>query len=257
MGFSAAGSHQLARQGRRARFAARFPRAVHVRRVPCNTDARPPSHPLTGCASNGSTYVASPPARDQSISTRTAVMLSLPPRWFARSMNRWTASLAADARRSARCPRPEGSRAARRCRAGSASPATSGTHRVSTCTYSRLPTARVMTFLCGERAASCGVMSPCLSCHAMSVWSSVSCSTRRRDAVDAAVAHLGGHRVVAEDEQRADGRAHPALVAVDLGDRVDEVRRRLHRALHQPARGARVGSVRAGRRARAGRRCRA
>ena len=76
----------------------------------------------------------------------------------------------------------------------------------------------------------------------MSVWSSVSCSALVvLDAVDAAVAHLRCDGVVAQDQHRADRGPHPALGAVDLRDRVDEVRGRLDRALHQAARRARVG----------------
>src|SRR5580704_4507964 len=58
--------------------------------------------------------------------------------------------------------------------------------------------------------------------------------------VDAAVAHLGGDRVVPEHEQRRDGGAHPAFFTVDLRDREHEVRCRLNGALHQPARRLRV-----------------
>ena len=53
------------------------------------------------------------------------------------------------------------------------------------------------------------------------------------DAVDAAVAHLRGDGVLAEDQHGADGGAHPALAAVHLGHREDHVGRRLHGALHE------------------------
>ena len=61
----------------------------------------------------------------QSISTRIAVMLSLPPRSFARSMNFLHRRFAAERSRSARCPPRGGSRGGRRCRAGSGRPASS------------------------------------------------------------------------------------------------------------------------------------
>src|SRR5262249_20787395 len=43
-----------------------------------------------------------------------------------------------------------------------------------------------------------------------------------------------------QHEQRADGRAHARLVAVQLGEPEHHVRRRLHRALDEPAGDARI-----------------
>ena len=61
-------------------------------------------------------------------------------------------------------------------------------------------------------------MSPCLSCQAMSVWSSVICvDLAVADLVDAAVADLRGDRVLADDERALMVVPMPDLVAIELG----------------------------------------
>ena len=66
------------------------------------------------------------------------------------------------------------------------------------------------------------------------VWSSVTCWTPpARSEVDAAVADVGDEAARAEDEERAERRAHAALLGVGLGLLVDAGARALHRVLHE------------------------
>jgi len=107
---------------------------------------------------------------------RATVMLSAPPALLAASTSTWhilssgeSASTAARISSSSTMPDRPSEHASR------TSPGSTGSITTSTCTWSAIPSARVMTLRCWKFARSSGLIRPVRSRSFMSEWSTVTC----------------------------------------------------------------------------------